>query len=456
LSSLGLLIPALSPAGRITPGNVIVSYPWSAADHVTEYSPTGDLVQTITLPETVSESRAAVTDRSRLLHVWNRPFESVLNTYDPGTDSWSAHTYPGWSAFNCVPCNGIDAIGPYVFVNNQVQDRGILRFDTGGGPTIRFGLFHNYSDLTVGQNGRLYARYADLVDPPPPTVLDVYDPITGAPLSSITLAARALTIAVDENGSIYGGGGFSVNRYDSTGSVTATYPVTSYEEGAVYDLDRSSDGRFVLTTGNGWVILTDGAFQRTSAFRASAGSATIIEGNRPPVAGAGGPYAATADLPMTFDGSASIDPDADSLSYSWDFGDGTTGTGQAPSHTYADADSYMVMLTVSDGTVTASDSTYVRSTYRPTLSVNIAPNPIRASSRLTFHTAQPGPVKVDLYDVMGRRVRTLTEERQSSPGLHTIVLDGRGATGKPLPSGFYYYSIQASGQSTQGRFLLLR
>jgi probable HAF family extracellular repeat protein len=71
--------------------------------------------------------------------------------------------------------------------------------------------------------------------------------------------------------------------------------------------------------------------------------------NRPPVADAGGPYAGVEGSPVSFDGSASSDPDGDALTYTWDFGDGASGTGVAPAHAYADDGEYTVTLTVSDG-----------------------------------------------------------------------------------------------------------
>ena len=75
--------------------------------------------------------------------------------------------------------------------------------------------------------------------------------------------------------------------------------------------------------------------------------------NRPPVAHAGGPYAAVRNQPITFDGSASSDPDGDALTYLWDFGDGTTGIGVAPTHAYSSLGVFTVRLTVSDGQATS-------------------------------------------------------------------------------------------------------
>jgi PKD repeat protein len=76
-----------------------------------------------------------------------------------------------------------------------------------------------------------------------------------------------------------------------------------------------------------------------------------------PTANAGGPYLGTALLPITLNGTGSLDPDADIQSYLWDFGDGQTGTGPTPTHTYASAGTYTVTLTVTDAGGRTDDAT---------------------------------------------------------------------------------------------------
>ena len=75
-----------------------------------------------------------------------------------------------------------------------------------------------------------------------------------------------------------------------------------------------------------------------------------VVGETPPLAIIGSGYQTRYGGTLTFDGSASYDPDGDPLqSYSWDFGDGNTGSGASPAHTYGAAGSYTVSLVVNDG-----------------------------------------------------------------------------------------------------------
>ena len=72
--------------------------------------------------------------------------------------------------------------------------------------------------------------------------------------------------------------------------------------------------------------------------------------NAPPTASASAtPLSGAAPLVVSFDGSASSDPDDDPLSYAWSFGDGENGTGAMVSHTYDQPGTYTASLTVDDG-----------------------------------------------------------------------------------------------------------
>lgn len=72
----------------------------------------------------------------------------------------------------------------------------------------------------------------------------------------------------------------------------------------------------------------------------------ITVANVPPVADAGEDIV-TNEVTVTFNASASYDPDGTIIRYVWDFGDGSTGFGEIDDHTY-DEGTYTVQLNVTD------------------------------------------------------------------------------------------------------------
>ena len=80
--------------------------------------------------------------------------------------------------------------------------------------------------------------------------------------------------------------------------------------------------------------------------------------NMPPEADISAPTEGTAESPITFSSSGSVDTDGEIVEYTWDFGDGSPVSHNAnPSHTYAKEGTYTVTLTVTDdreGTDTAT------------------------------------------------------------------------------------------------------
>lgn len=71
--------------------------------------------------------------------------------------------------------------------------------------------------------------------------------------------------------------------------------------------------------------------------------------NRPPIASYTEPVTmTTVSTPLTFDASASYDPDGSVVAYKWDFGDGATATGVTATHAYTQPGVYYPLLTVTD------------------------------------------------------------------------------------------------------------
>lgn len=103
-------------------------------------------------------------------------------------------------------------------------------------------------------------------------------------------------------------------------------------------------------------------------------------GNLPPAASfTATPATGQAPLEVSFNASASSDPDGTITGYAWNFGDGAVGTGVTTSRTFAAAGSYAVVLTVTDSRgATASTTRLVTVTAGP------PPASVSVSGRIEF------------------------------------------------------------------------
>jgi hypothetical protein len=90
------------------------------------------------------------------------------------------------------------------------------------------------------------------------------------------------------------------------------------------------------------------------------------------------------------------------------------------------------------------------------LAASLAPNPLNPEATLTYFTASPGPVKITVFDLQGRRVRTLVDKSSVGAGYHDVRVDGRDGSGGKLASGVYFYRIEAAKEKTEGRFTILK
>ena len=88
---------------------------------------------------------------------------------------------------------------------------------------------------------------------------------------------------------------------------------------------------------------------------------------------------------------------------------------------------------------------------------SIYPNPFNPQTTIDFSLVRSGPVRVEIYAVDGRLVRTLlSDDRQA--GDHQVRWDGTGNTGTRVPSGAYFCRVlgAGSGESDTRPLLLLK
>ena len=88
--------------------------------------------------------------------------------------------------------------------------------------------------------------------------------------------------------------------------------------------------------------------------------------------------------------------------------------------------------------------------------LSLAPNPFNESTRISFETRGSGHVIMEVYDVMGRRVRTVPLG-SVGPGLNRAGWDGSDASGDKVLSGVYFVRLHcADGGASAVKAVVVR
>ena len=85
-----------------------------------------------------------------------------------------------------------------------------------------------------------------------------------------------------------------------------------------------------------------------------------------------------------------------------------------------------------------------------------APNPFNPSTLLRFDLPRPGLVDLALYDVAGRRVRTLARQAPLPAGAHAARWDGRDDAGRVAAAGVYFAALRCGDDRATLKLMLLK
>lgn len=83
------------------------------------------------------------------------------------------------------------------------------------------------------------------------------------------------------------------------------------------------------------------------------------------------------------------------------------------------------------------------------------PNPFQGGVLLRVALASPADVRLDVFDVAGRRVRTMVSGRLAA-GYHSFSWEGRDDAGRGSAAGVYFFRLQTGGQEIRRKGILLR
>ena len=83
------------------------------------------------------------------------------------------------------------------------------------------------------------------------------------------------------------------------------------------------------------------------------------------------------------------------------------------------------------------------------------PNPARDRATISFQLPTRQAVRLEIYNILGQRIRTLTAGRME-PGCHKVSWDGRDDRGQKVSGGVYFYKLEAGGHRLTDRLVVIR
>ncbi len=83
------------------------------------------------------------------------------------------------------------------------------------------------------------------------------------------------------------------------------------------------------------------------------------------------------------------------------------------------------------------------------------PNPFNSKTVIKFYLTQASEVRLDIYNLLGQKVRTLLNQKLEAGG-HQITWDGSDHIGRELTSGLYFYRLRVGGLTQSKKMLLVK
>jgi flagellar hook assembly protein FlgD len=84
------------------------------------------------------------------------------------------------------------------------------------------------------------------------------------------------------------------------------------------------------------------------------------------------------------------------------------------------------------------------------------PNPFNPSTTIEFSIAKRSNVRLVIYDITGRIVRTLIDGQEFEPGLYRVQWNGKNDYGEYVASGIYIYRLRAGSFIATRKMVLAR
>ena len=83
------------------------------------------------------------------------------------------------------------------------------------------------------------------------------------------------------------------------------------------------------------------------------------------------------------------------------------------------------------------------------------PNPFNPSTTIIFRSTSDKKVKIEIYDILGRKVKVLTDEYYPA-GKHSVIWNATDDFGRTVSSGTYLYRVITKSHAITRKMLFIR
>ncbi|MFQ5674547.1 MAG: choice-of-anchor D domain-containing protein [bacterium] len=84
------------------------------------------------------------------------------------------------------------------------------------------------------------------------------------------------------------------------------------------------------------------------------------------------------------------------------------------------------------------------------------PNPFNPETSIRYNLPKATSVSILIYDLLGRKVRTLIDNEQKGAGYFTTRWNGLDDSGRQVASGVYFYRLKTSSQTISRKMILMK
>lgn len=88
-------------------------------------------------------------------------------------------------------------------------------------------------------------------------------------------------------------------------------------------------------------------------------------------------------------------------------------------------------------------------------SVRVSANPWKGPGQIELETSRAGRIRIRIFDLNGRLVRTVADEPSLSAGRHLYSIDTRATEPARMAAGVYFYRVEASEGVRHGRIVVI-